>query len=374
MTKDDLIALGLRTFRATPAPAPASAVAVPAPAPVLDPFRSAVERLLALLRDFVAVVELADDGHLHERIEECRKAVVGATDVATLNRSVDLVNDTCRQVLAKIDRQRSEQKKEIASLVDMVREALAIVSGDGQAFTKDLGHSMDRFESLVRIDDVRQLKTQLVREISSLRSMAAERQKGFETTCEKFSHKIEMLERQLTLTKEEASLDGLTRVLNRGSFDRICQEWIANDHYQFVLGIVDVDDFKAINDTHGHGIGDRALVAVAQALKSSVRADSDVVARLGGDEFAVLLSDLNLRQAENRLRMVSAGLASVKFETPTNAPLKVTLSCGVAEFSAGDTVNSIMERADAALYEAKHLGKSRVIGKVKPTLRELLQH
>jgi diguanylate cyclase (GGDEF)-like protein len=120
-------------------------------------------------------------------------------------------------------------------------------------------------------------------------------------------------------------------------------------------------------------VGDRALVAVAQALKNSVRAGADVVARIGGDEFAVLVADLNLRQAESRLRMLSASLAAVKFETPKDAPLKLTLSIGVAECSAGDTPQSLMERADAAVYEAKRLGKNRVVTKTKPTLRDLLK-
>ena len=108
-----------------------------------------------------------------------------------------------------------------------------------------------------------------------------------------------------------------------------------------------------------------------QALKNSVRQKRDVVARIGGDEFAMLIADLTLPQAESRLRMLSSSLASAKVETANGAPLVLTLSCGLAELSAGDTVESLMERADRALYEAKSSGKNRVRTKVKPTLREL---
>jgi diguanylate cyclase (GGDEF)-like protein len=135
-----------------------------------------------------------------------------------------------------------------------------------------------------------------------------------------------------------------------------------------------VDNFKRINDVHGHGLGDRALTVVAQTLKNSVRQDRDLVARIGGDEFAMLISELPLPQAESRLRILSSSLANVHVETTNGAPLTLTLSCGLAELSAGDTVEALMERADRALYEAKSLGKNRVVTKVKPTLRDLRKH
>ena len=72
--------------------------------------------------------------------------------------------------------------------------------------------------------------------------------------------------------------------------------------------------------------------------------------------------------------MLSASLAGANVETAGGAPLTLTLSCGLAELSAGDTVESLMERADRALYEAKNLGKNRVVATIKPTLRELRRH
>jgi diguanylate cyclase len=227
---------------------------------------------------------------------------------------------------------------------------------------------------LARIDDVRQLKAELVREVATLRETVSERQKVFEGTLQNFNHRVQLLERQLTMTREEATLDPLTRVMNRGGFDLTCRRWLATERLQFVLAMVDVDNFKRINDVHGHVIGDRALTVVAQTLNTSVRQHRDIVARIGGDEFAMLISDLSMPQAENRLRMVGTSLASANIETASGAPLTLTLSCGLAEHSAGDTVESLMERADRALYEAKNLGKNRVVGNVKPTLRQLRRH
>ena len=364
--KDDLIALGLG-FR-TPA---ASGSTMPATMN-LDLMRLPVERLLTLLRDFVGAVEMADEGTLHASIENCRKAVVSAADPAAILTSVDACNDACRQVLAQLERQRLEHKEEIATLVDMVREALAIVAGDGESFNKNLGNSMERFEALVQIDDVKQLKIQLLHEVSSLRQIAEARQKLWEETCEAFNTRVTTLESQLSATRQEASLDPLTRIGNRGAFDRTLREWVA-ERSSFVLATIDFDHFKQINDAQGHAIGDRALIAVAQALKNSVRSKSDIVARIGGDEFAVLVADLNLRQTESRMRMLNASLGAIRFDG-TAAPMKVTLSIGISEFTAGDTPESLLERADSALYEAKRLGRNRVVVKVKPTMRDMMRH
>src|SRR5262245_14720577 len=361
MLRDDLIALGLHSSNRSSQTGERRQF-------------TPVERLVTMLQEVIAVVELPDDGALYTRVVDCLKTVSDARDLETVQTAIDACADACGTALARIDRQRAEQKKEIASLLNMVQEALAIVSGDGQSFNRHIGHTMDRFEALARLDDVRELKKELVREVGALREIAVERQKAFEGTLQNFNHRVQLLERQLTMTREEATLDPLTRVMNRGGFDRACREWLNSEKLQFVLAMVDVDKFKRINDVHGHGVGDRALAIVAQTLKASIREGRDVVARIGGDEFAMLIGHLTLPQAESCLRILTSSLASAKVDTADGAPLLLTLSCGLAEYSAGDTVESLMERSDRALYEAKKLGKNRVSTKVKPTLRELRRH
>jgi diguanylate cyclase (GGDEF)-like protein len=378
MNTHDLIALGLswRRGSAETVPAPASSTTPPPEVSsdgALETLRPAAERLLTLLRDFVAVVELSDQGGLLEAIEICRKVVASSSTVREALEALEACNRACRSVLSELDRQRLEQQEEIATLVDMVREALAIVAGDGQTFNRQLGSSMQRFEALVHISDVKQLKTQLIREVGDLRRIAEERQRLWEDTCQRFTQQVDSLERQLLATKHEASLDALTRVSNRGAFDRACREWAAGAYKEFTLAVIDVDHFKRLNDMHGHSTGDRALVAVAQALRNSVRSKNDIVARIGGDEFAVLIANLSLRQAESRMRMLLASLASTSLTT-TGPAVKMTFSCGVAEYSAGDTCESLLERGDAALYEAKQLGRNRVVGKSKPTLHDMMKH
>ena len=99
----------------------------------------------------------------------------------------------------------------------------------------------------------------------------------------------------------------------------------------------------------------------------------DLVARLGGDEFALLMTGLTLRQAEFRLKTVISALAAAHFPGVDQASFTLTVSCGAAEFSAGDTTASLIHRADEALYQAKNLGKNRVVTKASPFLADLMK-
>lgn len=249
-----------------------------------------------------------------------------------------------------------------------MREAVATIAGDNHKFDNSLDHSTARFEAMAHCNNLRLLKQQLVSEVTVLKKIAADRQKVWEATVSVLESRVATLERQLVSSREEASLDPLTRIANRRTFDRTVRQWLEHDRLQFVLALLDLDDFKRINDTHGHSAGDKVLLAVAQALRGSLRA-SDLVARFGGDEFAVLITGLTLRQAESRLNVVVSQLAKASV-APGDAS-GITLSCGVAEVSAGDTVDSLMHRADQALYEAKRHGKNRVAVKTTAFIRDL---
>ena len=116
-------------------------------------------------------------------------------------------------------------------------------------------------------------------------------------------------------------------------------------------------------------MGDRVLQETALALKTSMR-PGDLVARIGGDEFAAIAPGLTLKQSEARMQSVLASIAGHLREVKDLVP--VSLSCGVPECSAGDTSQSLIGRADQALYEAKRRGRNRVAIKAVPFIRELL--
>ena len=156
--------------------------------------------------------------------------------------------------------------------------------------------------------------------------------------------------------RRQATTDPLTGLLNRTAFgDRLAAATVSIDATAppAVL-FVDIDDFKAVNDTLGHAAGDELLTTVAARLSADVRAD-DVVARLGGDEFAVLLTDAD----DERLRDVADRLlASLRSPiTIAGGTLTVTASIGGALGSPGDTAERLLHSADTAMYSAKRSGK-----------------
>ena len=127
----------------------------------------------------------------------------------------------------------------------------------------------------------------------------------------------------------------------------------------FSIAIADIDDFKAINDAHGHEAGDRVLASVGRVLRSAMRRE-DTCARWGGEEFLFLLPETDLQAAES---LVGKLLDAVRSSTVTceGATLRCTLSAGFTSFSAGRTVDDMLREADAGLYSAKRLGKNRAV-------------
>lgn len=335
--------------------------------------RPVLDRALGVLADAIRSDDDGEDGAKRgdalAEIERCRRTVAEESDPARIEEVSQQAFNVCEAALRQVATQRTARRAEIGSLISLVREAVTTLAGNNHQFDSSLDQSAARFEAMAHCNDLRLLKQQLASEVTTLKKIAAERQKNWEATVSVFESRVATLEQQLVSTRQEAALDPLTRVANRRTFDRTCLQWLEADKVQFVLALIDLDDFKGINDTHGHSVGDKVLLAVAQALRASLRA-SDLVARFGGDEFAVLLSGLTLRQAESRMSAVTARLAKASV-IPGEAP-GITVSCGISEVSAGDTVDSLMHRADQALYDAKRRGKNRVAVRAPAFIRDLL--
>lgn len=171
----------------------------------------------------------------------------------------------------------------------------------------------------------------------------------------------EQLRVHLQAVEEEAATDPLTGVMNRRALDRLMQRETERCDSSGVASAVlalDLDHFKAINDTHGHAVGDAALRAFAERIRGHLR-QSDQLARLGGEEFIVLLPGAPLAKAmEIAERLRSAVADSPLVATPRVA---VTVSIGVASRRSGETGPALLVRADEALYAAKHAGRDRVM-------------
>lgn len=158
-----------------------------------------------------------------------------------------------------------------------------------------------------------------------------------------------------------AMIDPLTGAANRRAFDRRFAEEIertARHDYPLVLAIIDIDDFKQVNDQHGHTVGDRVLQEVVQVARAALRR-IDVFARYGGEEFVVLLLDTDEADAERILNEMRMAIAEHVFDAQATQ-LHCTVSIGLAAYDQGEHARRLLERADAQLYRAKAAGKNHV--------------
>lgn len=165
---------------------------------------------------------------------------------------------------------------------------------------------------------------------------------------------------KLEQAHEEARIDALTGLANRRAFDeqiRDIHTAYQNDERPYVVAILDVDHFKLFNDEHGHATGDKVLEVVAKVLRSTQR-NSDHVARFGGEEFAILLPFLS---GEHGKSVVDRHRAKIeKASLLLNGKnLHITVSAGMAEVRPSDSIETVIARADAALYAAKAAGRNQ---------------
>lgn len=187
-----------------------------------------------------------------------------------------------------------------------------------------------------------------------------------ETELDKSFEIMRDLQRDLETVRKEALTDGLTHLSNRKAFDaeiaRMAAAFEQGQSETFALALLDIDHFKSFNDTHGHQIGDQVLRLVAHTLTDGVKG-RDMAARYGGEEFAILLPDTPCAAAfkvTDSLRKAVAIKEVVNRATGEKLG-RITLSGGVAAFQKGESIESVIERADRALYNAKRAGRNQIL-------------
>ena len=175
---------------------------------------------------------------------------------------------------------------------------------------------------------------------------------------------MEELRRDLEHVRREAMTDGLTGLANRKAFDkefdRVLQEAQQNKT-MFTLLMLDIDHFKSFNDNFGHQVGDQVLRLVARTLKDSLKG-KDFAARYGGEEFSIILPETDLAGAVVVGNMLRKAVASKDVINRSTGKVlgRITMSVGVAEYMGEKTPEDLIERADGALYTAKHNGRNQV--------------
>ncbi|SOD88881.1 GGDEF domain-containing protein [Caenispirillum bisanense] len=245
-----------------------------------------------------------------------------------------------------------------------LEETIATVAyavGTAEQGAADYGRTL---QGLVeRAGQPEQLNQTLASVLAETRRMA-ELNRALEQQLTDSRKEVSELRQNLTVMEEQASIDGLTGIANRRVFERILIESAAKAQTKggFVsLLMIDIDHFKAFNDTHGHLLGDQVLKLVAKSMVDTVR-PGDTAARYGGEEFAVILPSCTLTDARALADKIRLAVASRRIvNRRTNQDLgKVTLSIGVAEMALGEPLTGFVQRADEALYTAKRNGRNRV--------------
>ncbi len=159
-------------------------------------------------------------------------------------------------------------------------------------------------------------------------------------------------------TEYNASHDALTNIYNRRIFEAIfTKEMHRAKRYSYPLSValLDIDDFKDVNDTYGHKVGDEILIEISILLQKNIR-ESDILARWGGEEFIIIFPQSNVEEIKDKAEELRMTISNKLFPSSLN----ITCSFGVTSYLEEDTENSFFIRCDKALYKAKELGKNNV--------------
>jgi len=249
-------------------------------------------------------------------------------------------------------------------LIEKLLSELKEVSGDSNDFVC----SMEECEKqLMNNPDVGQL-TQIVSEVIKKTKNITATNQGLVENLKDMESEVSTLKSGVDSLTELAYTDPLTKIANRRSFEKYFDSLQRNYEQsgeEFSLLLIDIDHFKQFNDTYGHAIGDRVLTYVAGCLSAGISSD-DIAARFGGEEFVVALKGIeqpkSIEIADNlRIEISKKNLRSNQAkETLGN----ITVSIGVATIEQQDNIESLLERADNAMYQAKADGRNRVCGHV----------
>ncbi|MGB0128349.1 MAG: diguanylate cyclase [Rhodocyclaceae bacterium] len=283
-----------------------------------------------------ASVQLATS-HLQRLIDQQRET----------RRSLDEAQQTLRIALAKLVEQAGEMAQDTseyeAKVVVLARDVENANDVSGiKTVVAELGGLLKEVG-----DSIRQSRDIMTK--THVQLTDAERQ-------------IAELRQRLADTSERARRDALTGAMNRAGLEQIWQreaEQSIKNRSTLSLGILDIDNFKKLNDTYGHKTGDDALMHLVGVVKEALRG-LDTVARLGGEEFVILLPETGAEGAEAVLQRLQRELTK-HFFLANNERVLITFSGGVTQVRLGeDSLQSAVARADGALYEAKRTGKNRV--------------
>jgi diguanylate cyclase len=274
-----------------------------------------------------------------------------------------------RHVLNYADRQKTyiqDREAEFRDIIDILTRAMVILDSDNRTFNRQILEQSDRIERISRLDDIKKIKQALLEGVEEIRQTARNKQSRDMDKLASLSEQVQVLHHQLEEARRESERDGLTGIYNRKAFDEYLSGLVEKNtvvKQPFALLMLDIDNFKAINDTHGHQVGDRVILAVVNKCRQYIRSE-DYLARYGGEEFAAVLPGASLKNAWKKADLIRSAIGATRYVIEgmheENA-IAVTVSGGVSVYRKADSRETVTRRADQALYVAKLSGKNCIV-------------
>ena len=363
------LAQRIDTEGASPAVAAAVAVACNEARRLLAQRHHLVDELGALARELTAgLTELAEDDSWARGQAEAMFARLGpaeggaALSVRSVRATQELLAQTRRQQ-QRLKGERDHAREALKTLVHNLMAELSALGGSTGRFGDQLETYAETIEQSDSLDSLASLVRSMIqqsREVQSEVASASERLQAGQAEAVQLSTRVRELESELRRLSEEVSIDALTQVANRrGLAEAFAAESArhSRDGSTLAVALIDIDNFKRLNDSLGHSVGDQALKSLATRVRAALR-PVDHVARFGGEEFVLLLPATEIPAAQEALTRLQRDLTASLF-MHDGRDVFVTFSAGVTAWRVGEALEPAIERADEALYEAKRMGKNR---------------
>ena len=326
-----------------------------------DMLRSALALLQFVVRNFA---ELAGGTHgLEPQLARMEAILGGPPEVKSLQELDRLLRDAVYQ-RAAVNEDVEKAKSSVRNLITLFLDRVSTISAATGGFSERVEQYAKRIETA---SDIRELSGVVANLMADSRGVQAdivrssEQLQAARQSVQEYEARVERLERELKTAANLVREDPLTGALNRRGLDEAFRAELGRSRRAerpMSLAILDLDNFKQLNDRLGHQAGDAALSYLARLLRTTLR-PSDVVARFGGEEFVILLPETGAEEAARVMTRVQRELTR-RFFLHDNEKVLITFSAGVAECVPGEERDAVIGRADQAMYEAKRAGKNRV--------------
>jgi len=309
------------------------------------------------------LAEVAEEGSWVKGQTESLKQSLGEQPSV---RSVRAASEMLAATRARQQRVRAERDSARVALKDAISQMLTELDALGEhtgQFSDSVARYVDTIAHADSLESLASVVRQMMEEgraVHGLVSQAQDRLNEGRQRAAELEDQVRSLESELRRLSDEVSTDVLTEVANRRGLMQAFEVETARLERQggeLAIGLLDIDNFKKLNDTLGHSVGDIALKSLAGHVQKQLRA-VDIVARFGGEEFVVMLPGVAVEEAQVTLTRLQRTLSASLF-MHDGREVFVTFSAGVTRYRPGEALEAALERADEALYEAKRTGKNR---------------